>query len=255
MRRHITMVLVLFAVGAGTAAAQQPPPGQRGTTWSLGAGVLSAPRPYVDASAEVRPIPLLELYSGRFFIQGIRTGYRVVDGDRLDFDLRARFRFSALDPDDSPALEGMDERRETVEAGIGLDWDVGANLSLKLRAFADVLGRSDGAEASVDLSWRKVFGPGRVILSPSLGLVWQSSDQVGYYYGVRPEEARLGRPAYSPRDVVNPRASVFALFRIDRRWAVTTLVSYDLFDDEITGSPIIDANGELFGIAGLVYRF
>jgi len=235
------------------------PPGAGRPRWSLGAGVIAAPRPYVGASANIQPIPLVEFYSGRWFVQGIRAGYRVVDTDTVDFDVRARFRFSGLEPDDSPFLEGMEERRETVEAGLGLDWAfaraLGGEFELELRAFADALGRSNGFESSMNLGWRKIFGPGRVILISSVGMVYQSANQVDYYYGVRPEEARPGRPAFQGASVFNPRASVLVAYRFSRRWSLTTLVSADFFDSEITSSPIVDQNGQLFGLVGVSRGF
>ena len=244
------------ASGAGEGAA---PGAGSGTRWSLGAGVIVAPRPYVGADAEIQPIPIVELYSGRWFVQGIRAGYRLVDTESIDFDVRVRFRFSGLDPDDSPFLAGMEERRETVEAGIGFDWEAArawrGAFQLELRAFADMLGRSDGFESSLDLGWRRVFGPGRVILLPAVGMVYQSSDQVDYYYGVRPNEARPGRPAYRGEAVFNPRASVLLVYRFTQRWSLTTLVSVDFLDDEITSSPIVDQSSELFGLVGLAYSF
>jgi len=268
-RRSVLAALVVagsLVPGSVDAQTGGAPPGATaggpsggGTRWSLGAGVIAAPRPYVGADANIQAIPIVELYSGRWFVQGIRAGYRIVDTESIDFDVRARFRFSGLDPDDSPFLEGMEERRETVEAGFGLDWEfaraLGGAFELELRAFADVLGRSDGFESSADLAWRKVFGPGKVILVPAVGMVYQSSDQVDYYYGVRPEEARPGRPPYRGSSVYNPRASVLLVYRFMQRWSVTTLVSVDFFDDEIESSPIVDQSTEAFGLVGLAYSF
>ncbi len=264
------MVLVVGSLASPAALAQtaDPPPGTTragqpagggGIRWSLGAGVIVAPRPYVGADAEIQPIPIIEFYSGRWFVQGIRAGYRFVDTRSIDFNVGARIRFSGLDPDDSPFLEGMEERRQTVEAGLGLDWEFARALrgafELELRAFADVLGRSDGFETSIDLGWRRVFGPGKMILLPAVGMVYQSSDQVDYYYGVRPEEALPGRPAYRGAAVFNPRASVLFVYRFTHRWGLTTLVSVDFFDDEIESSPIVDQSSELFGLVGLAYSF
>jgi len=264
------LLLAALVAAAGwllphVAAAQtgDPPPGaSRGgpsgagsTRWSLGGGLIAAPRPYVGADAKIQPIPIAEFYSGRWFVQGIRAGYRFVDTEAVDFDARVRFKFSGLEPDDSPFLEGMAERRETVEAGLGLDWAfaqaLSGELELELRAFADILGRSNGFESSIGLGWRKVSGPGRVIFIPAVGMLYQNADQVDYYYGVRPEEARPWRPAYPGASVFNPRASALFVYRVTRRWSLTTLVSVDFFDSEITSSPIVDQSAQLFGLVGL----
>lgn len=251
----VLRVAVLCLLSAGVIEAQQgPPTGESGLSLSLGAGVIAKPRPYVGADSEVQAIPIISLRSQRFSIEGIRAGYRLFGGEGGELDLRLRFQFSGLDPDDSPFLSGMEERDETVEAGLGYSVELGRGLELEVAAMADVLGRSDGAEASVDLGWRRVWGRGRVILVPAVGVVYQTANQVAHFAGVRAHEARPGRPAYDGRAAVNPRASVLLVNRLAPRWFLTTLLSYQIFDDGITESPIIDRSGELFGLVGLSYR-
>jgi outer membrane protein len=251
----VLLSVALCLLSAGVVAAQErPPAAESGLSLSLGAGVIAKPRPYVGADSEVQAIPIVSLRSQRFSIEGIRAGYRLLGGEAGGLDLRLRFQFSGLDPDDSPFLAGMEERDETVEAGLGFSLDLGRGLELEVAATADILGRSNGAEGSVDLGWRRVWGRGRVILVPAVGVVYQTANQVSHFAGVRADEARPGRPAYDGRSAVNPRASILLVNRLAPRWFLTTLMSYQLFDDGITASPIIDRSGELFGLVGLSYR-
>ncbi len=252
MFRRLCLLAAVTAL-ALPAAAQGPP--QDDFRWSLGAGVISSPRPYEGASNETRAIPLLELSYKRFYLQGIRAGYRLVDGDRVDVDLRVRAQFGGYEPSDSPKLAGMEERRETAEAGVAVEIGLGGRWGLELTAFADVLGRYGGGQASADLGWGNVWGRGRFGLFPSVGLVWQSSELIDYYAGVRPEEARPDRPAFEGRSALNLDAGVTGFWRVAPRWRVTAVAQLQRLANEFEDSPIVDRRWGYFGLLGLTYEF
>ncbi len=261
------LLVALAAPGAAGAQGSEPTMGQaaaRGdeegsTRWSVGMAVISAPRPYVGSDQETQVIPLIEYDSGRWFVQGIRAGYRFIDTSRFQLDARVAFRFSGLEPDSSPFLEGMHERRETLVGGIGMEWVLaqhdGARFTAQWSALSDLLGRSDGFESSLDLSWQKVLARGKVILAPALGVVYQDADHVGYYYGVRTDEERLGRPAYDGSSVVNPRASMLITWRFHGPWSLIGISSFKWLDDPIQDSPIVEKDHEVFYLLGISYSF
>lgn len=253
MRLSPPAIGVLVLSIALPAAAQAPPP-RTGLRWSLGLGAVSSPKPYKGADAELMPIPFLELSYKRFYFQGIRFGCKVVDGDELDLDVRARYRFAGYSPDDSPYLAGMAERQGTVDGGVALEWRRG-RFAVTTSAFVDLLGRSNGAELGVDASWAQPFADRKLLLTPSIGIEWQGAGLVDYYYGVRPEEALPGRPAYEGEAMLTTRAALSLLWRASPRVAVLALVRADLLDADVRDSPIVDENRAVFGMAGFTYRF
>lgn len=258
-RRSLTPIVAGCLLAAATAGAQESsptPPNPRnaeGVRWAVGVGVISAPRPYVGASNRTIPIPLVELYYKRFFIQGIRFGYHLHSSERWTVDARVDTVFSGLDPDDSPFLDGMTERKGTLFGGLGVDWKIG-RFDLELTAMTDLLGRSDGQEAAVDLSRQWTFGRYRWGVRPSLGVVWQSSSLVDYYFGVSPDEERPGRPAFAGRSAVNLHAGVLTFYRLAPRTSLIALVRWQRLDNEIGNSPIVDRRRGFFGLAGITYR-
>lgn len=250
----VTMITV-----CGPAGAQQPPGGQGGPPpdelrFSLGVGVISSPRPYVGASNQTRAIPLLELSWKRFYVQGIRAGYELVDGDRLSLDLQLRANFAGLEEDDSDFLRGMEDRQETVDGGLSLGWRLG-QLELGLGAWADLLGRSDGVEVQAELTWPRFLLDRRLALFPSIGAVWQSSDFVDHVAGVRPDEATPWRPAFEGRSAVNVEGGVAALYRLTSRIRAVALVKAQRLANEYEDSPIIDDRWGYFGLLGASYSF
>jgi outer membrane protein len=258
MRTSSLAIGLIALFFAHPTAAQAPPglgpPAQAGPRWSLGLGVISSPKPYRGAEATLMPIPLLELSYGRFYVQGIRLGYKLVDGDALDLDVRARYRFAGYSPDDSPYLAGMAERQGSVDGGLALEWRRG-RFAVTGSAFADLLGRSSGAEVGVDASWTQPFAGRKLLLTPSLGIEWQGAGLVDYYYGVRPNEAAPGRPAYEGEAMLTTRASLSLLWRASAHVAVLALLRADRLDSDVQDSPIVDRQRAVFGLAGVTYRF
>lgn len=238
---------------ASSVLAQGPPPSDE-LQWSLGLGVISSPRPYVDADNETQVIPLVELSYKRFYIRGISTGFHLVDSDTFELDLEARVQFAGLEEDDSPFLEGMEDRDETVELGIVASRSFG-QWELQGSVHADALGRSDGVSARVTLGWSKIFGRGKAGIFPSVGLVWQNGDLIDYYAGVRPEEARPGRPAYTADSAINAEAGVRYFYRFTPRVSALVLIQGEHLAGEFEDSPIIEDSWGYFALAGLTYTF
>ncbi len=221
--------------------------------WSLGVGVISSPRPYVGAENSVTPIPLIELAYKKWYVQGIQAGYKFINTENFGFDMRAGFVFAGLDPDDSPYLEGMEKRNSSVEAGFVFDWKPG-KYRLSTTLFTDILGNSNGQQAAMDFSRMWTFNRRQWGISPSIGVVWQSSNMVDYYVGVTPEEATPDRPAFRGHSAINFRSSLFGYFFINMRVRLTGLIRIQRLDNGILESPIVDQQRGIFGLVGISYR-
>jgi outer membrane protein len=231
-----------------------PAPARSSIQWSIGFGAFSSPRPYVGAKNSRMVAPLLELSYKRFYIQGIQAGYRLFDTEDVSFHARAGVVFAGLDPDDSQFLEGMSKRKSTIEGGFVFDWKPGA-YRLSTSAFTDLLGRSNGQQVAADFSRTWTFRRYRWGFTPSIGLVWQSSNYVDYYYGVTPDESRPGRPPFRGHSVVNFRSSLFGFYRLGMRTQLVGLIRIQRLANEIYESPIVDRRRGIFALAGVTYRF
>jgi outer membrane protein len=246
----IATSLPLFAQDESPAESLPPSPVQ----WSLGLGVISSPRPYVGVENSVMVIPIVQLSYKKLYVQGIRAGFHLFERGDVVFDVRARIVFAGLDPDDSPELDGINERKSSIEGGFALDWSLGKYM-LSATAFTDLLGRSDGQQVGLDFSRAWTFNRRQWGLTPSIGAVWQSSNYVDYYVGVTPEEARPGRPPFQGESAVNLRASIFAYFALSMRVNLVALFRVQRLDGEISSSPIVDKPRGYFGLFGVNYRF
>jgi outer membrane protein len=249
-RKLLACVILLLSTTATNTAAQPPDPDE--FQWALGAAVINSPEPYVGADDETIVVPALTISYKRFFLRGIAAGFELWERDGFTVEAIARARLAGYDADDSPLLAGMEDRRKSAELGLELDWRVG-RIGFHLTPLVDALGRSDGQEVSFDVYAPFQFGPVR--LEPRAGLIWQSAGLVDYYYGVRPEEALPGRPAFEGESTVNLGAGVFLFAPLGRRLVGQSFVKFEQLGDEIQDSPIVSDDTAVTAFAALSYSF
>ena len=129
------------------------PPG----TSALGGGLRFSASPYrAPDNDEIREYDLvpLYLYNGKYvFFRGTSGGLHLVHNDRFELNLLGRYQFLKLDPDRNSFYDGINEREQTLEAGIQIasynPWGV-----IRLEWLADTLDRHGGN--TVNLSYRYV---------------------------------------------------------------------------------------------------
>lgn len=273
MRRRVRVV-ALLALSPLSALAQ--PPGAeasspRGPSFSAGIGVAVAGQPYAEAedAAQVFPIPLISYRSERLDFAGKTATLNAFErraGDvTISVGVLADWRFQSYEAEDSPVLVGMEDRDGTLEVGgrLAAERD---RARLTVTALADVLGRHDGYEVGARLGYELADGRARSV-TPNVGLVYRSAALTGYYFGVRPEEALFiacvqepcddapARPAYDPGGALSPSVGVTARQSLSRRITLFGVASYEVLPGEITDSPIVSDEGQVFGFGGIAYAF
>ena len=249
-RRAAVIFAILLSAVTTTALAQ--PPGMEPPRWSLGLAVISSPEPYKGADNDILVVPAITFQGERFYFRGILAGYRLWKRGHFEADAILMPRFGGYEADDSPFLRGMEDRRLGVDLGLNLTWEAD-RIGLRLAPRVDVSGRSQGQELGVEVYSPIRFGPVRV--EPAVGAIWQSADLANYYYGVRPGEARPGRPAYEPGSTVNLTGGVFVFSPVTRKLAFQGFVRVNRLGSEIGDSPIVGRDTAVTGLVSLSYGF
>ena len=244
------VALLALPVSATLVTAQPPDPNK--PQFGLGVAVISSPEPYKGTSNDTLVVPNISFSYKRFYLRGIILGFQLFENDAFELDLVARPRFGGYDADDSRFLEGMEDRRDSADAGFELSWER-ERIGLQLTAVTDVLGRNDGQEVTFEVKAPLRRGPFRI--EPRAGVVWQSQDHVDYFYGVRPDEARPDRPVYEPGDDFSLTAGVFTFAPVTRKIVFQGFARVDRFGSEIKDSPIVGRDYGWIGFAGLTYQF
>ena len=187
----VGIVMLMIAASAGSARAQAPqPPGSKPATppsvapgtdhldLSVGAGVIFAPRPYVGASEEVIPIPVINIRYKWLFAEGIRGGAQFLRQGKLAGNVYLQANFEGLKADGSPFLAGMENRSKSADAGVEVVYRAHP-VGFRVNLLTDVLGRNSGQEFILQAVTGAPLGS-RGFLLASIGPRWISANRVDY---------------------------------------------------------------------------
>lgn len=237
---------VAIPLSVGSAGAQDG--------LELGAWAQSENAIYGEPERRQNFYPYIRWQQGRWKIDGDRASFdllRAADGG-WTFGPEVRIEFDGYEADESPLLTGMASRSDPVFAGafgeIELGW-------LEFEAFAGYDVR-DGGGTVVDLELgldaplaTGLFG------FAGVGVRYGNATYTNYLYGVRADEARPGRPAYTPGASVLPYVEFGIAYGLTPRWTLETGIEYMRLNGAIRDSPIVDASSRTEGYLGILYRF
>ncbi|HOY10452.1 MAG TPA: MipA/OmpV family protein [Candidatus Omnitrophota bacterium] len=215
-----------------------------------GLGVRYAESPYIDKDHDVCPVPLIVGRYKNFFMDGRKLGYVLKRFPSGDLSLVGVPRFNGYDHDDSPFLDGMDDRDSGIDGGIRCLWSH-RFFSLELVGVSDLFNNHQGQEMKVLVSHQFYQG----FLTPRVGVSWLNEDIVDYYYGVRGEESRPGRPAYEGGPAVNFTAGIQMALPVRASWVLVTDVQFEELGSKIEKSPLVDKQRLWTTVVGLVFHF
>lgn len=247
---------LLLALAGGQAMAQTSAaaPAQP-TTDSLGAGFLvtSEWRPYKGVGNATSIFPVLQYENAWLDIWGPVADVKLKDdGGPLVVLLRARYADTGYDAGDSPALTGMQDRKNSVWLGTKLQWK-GALAHTSLEWLGDGSRRSKGQQIRLWTETLVQAGPVRIV--PRVGLQWLDAKYVDYYYGVSASEARAGRAAYQGKSAFNPEIGARFLYNLTPSQSTFVDVSATALGSSIKRSPIVERSWVPALRLGYVYGF
>ncbi|HEY0962056.1 MAG TPA: MipA/OmpV family protein [Pseudomonadales bacterium] len=124
---------------------------------------------------------------------------------------------------------------------------------VQAQVLSDVSSTHDGQEAW--LSWSHPWYTHSNEFTLTFGAEWKSSDLVSYYYGVRPDEAFPGRPAYTGGSGTNGFIRFAARHAFTERWHLVGMIEREFLSSAISNSPIVDETRVDTFFAGLYFSF
>jgi outer membrane protein len=84
---------------------------------------------------------------------------------------------------------------------------------------------------------------------------WKSQNLVGYYYGVRPDEAFPGREIYEGGAGSNSFVRLAGRYNLARHWTLVGMVEREFLSSTIKASPIVTGSAVDTFFTGLFYQF
>lgn len=227
---------------------------------NLGVGftVSATTRPYNNPDTVLAALPYITASKNGFYINGLNVGYELTaDPDpfvapkpSLRIDILAVPRFLGFKAEESPVLEGLDDRDYSIHAGVSLSL-INLPLNFNLQALTDVSNQSDGSELIGTISKTLAFN--KLSLTPALSLNWQNSALVDHYFGVNASDATANRAEYNAGSTFNTAVSITAGYPITSKLNAFGAIRAERLGSEISNSPIVDEDTISSATIGFVY--
>jgi len=245
----LLMFFASFTCMAEDQAEKKSPPDM------IGLGVLVSDSVYKGVDRDVWPVPLVFVRKGKIAIKSVKAEYIFLEDKTREANFFIMPRFMGYDSKDSSYLDGMKDRKWSLDAGVEYSiimpyfYDSKASVSIT----QDLLGKSNGQEARFWL--KKMFDFRPFFIRPGAAIMWQSSKMADYYFGVEDSEQKSGRPSYNPGASVSYDLSADAFLFFSRNWALFSRSDFLFYGHDIKSSPIIRKGRSSSFILGIVYVF
>lgn len=248
--------LVVISIGtlycADTAAQSAP---EQHRTWTIGMGAIWSPSPYRDYSNKAWPMPLVSYEGKSFYVRGASLGYRLFTTGSDEFSVIASplgNRFIHDDTND-PRLRRLSDRDISGIAGVA--WLHRANWGV-LQASAQKEFTGHGGGEVLDANYSFPMKEGSLLLTPTLGVTYDTGAINNYYYGISAADAsRSGLSFYRAGSGSMPYLGMSATYKLSRSWLTSAGVRYARLPDAVKDSPMVDADHTESYFISLSYIF
>jgi MipA family protein len=245
---HLARALLALVAGCALGLSHAGEDGARGFSGTVGAGPLFVPKYVGGRSWDVLPVPVMFVdYNEWLYVNLFRGGAYVWGSEDkktgISLSMEPRLGFKA---GDGPRLAGMVTRRPSLSAGPTLDW-TGAIGSASFGYFHDFTRASGGGYFDA-LFNRPFIKNDRWDISGTIELSRVDRHVVGYYFGVRPDEALATRPAYDPGATTNLTLWLTGQYNVTKRYAFMFGANAMRLGAAAAHSPIVESR-----VSPLVY--
>lgn len=219
----------------------------------VGAGVIAQTSPYRDSHQMIIfPIPAIS-YGNIVQILGPSAEFGIMSWGDIALAVTASYRPDAYDEDDSPFLEGLGDRNDTLMGGAALLVQLPMGFDMSAGYEHDLLHRIDAGCGSMDLE--KSFHCGLLTVTPDIALSWFTPALANYEFGVPADKVREGRPAYRPGSAATLECGVTVFLDLQSNWRIMFNGNVIFLPGEFTASPIVDESSVFGGFIAITRRF
>ena len=228
--------LLLCLIAPVAAQAEAP----ASSVWGLGFTAGQERQPYRDFEQKAQALPLL-LFENRWLrVAGPTLDLKLSSSPEHSAGLRLRLADEGHEPQDSPFLAGMAERKASLWLGASGAWRSGG-FSVTGELLADASNKSQGVRASLGLE-RPFQTGGRFEITPRLVVHHLDRKYVDYYYGVRTGEALATRPVYSGQSALNVETALRIGYAISPRQRLSLDLGTTRLGSGISRSPLVEGS-------------
>ncbi|MBT3193659.1 MAG: DUF2141 domain-containing protein [Verrucomicrobia bacterium] len=182
------------------------PLGRRGRI-GVGGCVLGQSSPYRGSTGNpILAFPAITYIGKRIQIFGPMAQIALAGNGDLRLAGTLGFRLGSYKESDSKWLEGLGDRKATIMGGLALKWECTSGVDVSLKYNHDVIDRVGGGVSQLGI--QRPLRWGRMGLTPSFAINWQSSALANHDFGVPNRNATTERPAYRLGDTTSVEAGL-----------------------------------------------
>lgn len=251
----------LFAGAALAAHGEEQP------LWELGAGAAGISFPDYRGSSKQRayllPVPVFTYRGEVFQVDREKLRGLLFRSERVEVELSLSGSVPVRS-DDNPVREGMPDLDPTLELGPSLNFRLAHSERQTLRLRLPV-------RAQIASDFRSIHDAG-MLANPNLnldvrldkgwrlgfvgGALFGDRRNHSYYYGVAPEFARAGRPAYHAPGGYSGAQLIVALSKRFGPWFVGGFVKHDFLEGAaFEASPLVERRNNVSAGIALTWIF
>lgn len=240
-------------LGSLASLAQAYPEAPIPVGWTVGGAALNIGARYAADTSQSYVFPGAIYMADHWAYLGDRARYYLYRNGPFASFAYGRLRVGNLDPDKHPEWNGLNARKSELEAGIGGNLVTPFAL-LTGRICSDITGRSKGQEALLWADFPVLRG--RFLIMPGMGMQWRSRRLANYYFGgISEDEAGPEHPAYEVGNALSFSSALITSYRFSEKWIGLLLLGYEVYDQKISDSPLVQHDGEHMLIVGTGYQF
>lgn len=204
------------------------------------------------------------VYYGNFYAEAspntlhpLTFGYVLRESDSHQFNIVVESWFFEISEehqsDESNNLDGIITRKASFEAGLEY-LSTNHTYDFRVRLLHDVMGRHDGAVATVEMA-HPIYTETTLWL-PAVSIAYVSASAVNYYYGIDASEVRDTRPEYSAGSAYIAAAQLYVERPYGDNWSLMGFAGIAIPSSAISDSPLVTPRSNGFNIGvGVIWTF
>lgn len=209
--------------------------------WSVGAGAIISPNPYLNTKTNILPIPVISYQNKYVSWYGPMIQLRHYLSPKDIIGPLAYLDTRVFDPKDTSndQLKLLNKRDRLYMVGGYYRKRTDAG-DFFLSISGDLSGNSNGFYGEAAYSYPFSLKKRKYFFRPSIGVQWSSKKIIDHFYGINTTESlRSGLPSYMPSDAISPFAGLFAGINLfgDIYWLTMLRASY--MPNAIHQSPMV----------------
>lgn len=209
---------------------------------------------------KVIPLPLINLNYERFFIKGLKPGFKLYEEPDFTFsaiiDPLAGYLdgWSIKGSDMKDGYKNIEDRDFHTMYGLEASYNFTENTFGTLNYMWGGSKGSKGEFAITNINYLT----DRLVFMPSINIKYYDSKFMNYHVGVSKKEvlnnSKIDKE-YNTNDSFTAGISLTFEYAATEQTTINIFTGYDYFDDKIADSPIVGKDHQIFGGIGLRYSF